>query len=74
MRSKRLNNWSLDIPDLDVDPRTPSPVWPVGNVPNMEKILHLTDTHIQLNYEVCPVEIQQIIFDLMLFMMFSNKK
>lgn len=51
LKSKRLNGWSLEIPDLDHDPPTHPPVWPEGPK-KTQKILHLSDPHIQLDYKV----------------------
>ena len=49
-----MNSWKLDIPDLDrrVLPNTP-PIYPVNVVEeNQQKILHLSDVHLQLDYKV----------------------
>ena len=49
--SKRLHQWTLDIPDLDIDPPTHPLKWPtVSN--NTYKILHLSDPHVQLDYSM----------------------
>ena len=53
-RSKRLNSWKLNIPDLDRKsvPNKP-PIWPKNvSIANTQKILHLSDIHIQLDYKV----------------------
>ena len=53
-RSKRMNSWKLDIPDLDRRdlPNTP-PKYPARVVEeNEQKILHLSDVHLQLDYKV----------------------
>ena len=49
-----MNSWKLDIPDLDRRdlPNTP-PIYPVHVVEeNQQKILHLSDVHLQLDYKV----------------------
>ena len=50
-QSKRLYDWSLDIPDLDNEPLNPPPKWPKSSN-RTYKILHLTDPHVQLDYAV----------------------
>ena len=53
-RSKRMNGWKLDIPDLDrkVLPNKP-PIYPANvKIENQQKILHLSDVHLQLDYKV----------------------
>ena len=53
-RSKRMNSWQLDIPDLDrkVLPSKP-PIYPANvKIENQQKILHLSDVHLQLDYKV----------------------
>ena len=50
-KSKRLYDWTLDIPDLDHDPPTSPPVWPKTSN-KTHKILHLSDPHVQLDYAV----------------------
>ena len=51
LSSKRLNNWKLDIPDLDNEPKAPARKW--NEIPQTtQKVLHLTDVHLQLGYQV----------------------
>ena len=49
MASKRLNSWKLNIPDLNRKPPTSAPSWPKSS-PKTQKILHLSDLHVQLSY------------------------
>ena len=49
-----MNSWKLDIPDLDRRdlPNMP-PIYPAHVVEeNQQKILHLSDVHLQLDYKV----------------------
>ena len=49
-----MNSWQLDIPDLDrkVLPNKP-PIYPANvKKENQQKILHLSDVHLQLDYKV----------------------
>ena len=50
-QSKRLYHWSLDIPDLNLEPVNPPPKWPKSSS-RTHKILHLSDPHVQLDYAV----------------------
>ncbi len=50
-KSKRLSGWTLDIPDLDVEPPTLPLVYPKTSN-STYKILHLSDPHVQLDYAV----------------------
>ena len=49
-----MNSWKLDIPDLDRrDLPNTRPIYPVHVVEeNQQKILHLSDVHLQLDYKV----------------------
>ena len=49
-----MNSWKLDIPDLDRrDLPNTTPKYPVHVVEeNQQKILHLSDVHLQLDYKV----------------------
>ena len=49
--SKRLHQWTLDIPDLDIEPPTLPPTWPKTSNDSY-KVLHLSDPHVQLDYAV----------------------
>ena len=53
LQSKRINNWRLDIPDLDRQQPVPAPKYPQAPV-STQKILHLSDPHVQKDYEVLP--------------------
>ena len=50
-KSKRLYDWTLDIPDLNRKPPTLPPIWPKTSN-RTHKILHLSDPHVQLDYAV----------------------
>jgi len=54
LTSERLNNWSLnDIPDLDNPPQATPKQWPRPHSSRQtQKVLHLTDIHLQLGYTV----------------------
>jgi len=51
LASHRLNDWRLNIPDLDNEPKAPPIDW--EEIPrSTQKILHLTDVHLQLGYKI----------------------
>ena len=50
-KSKRLYDWTLEIPDLNRKPPTLPPIWPKTSN-RTHKILHLSDPHVQLDYAV----------------------
>ncbi|TRY79928.1 hypothetical protein TCAL_07064 [Tigriopus californicus] len=49
--SKRINNWSLKIPDLNRPQQALVPRYPVKPV-KTQKILHLSDPHVQRDYQI----------------------
>ena len=51
LQSQRINNWRLDIPDLDRKQPVPVPKYP-KTAQSTQKILHLSDPHVQKDYEV----------------------
>eukprot|EP00095_Tigriopus_kingsejongensis_P003756 maker-scaffold911_size81771-snap-gene-0.23 protein:Tk03756 transcript:maker-scaffold911_size81771-snap-gene-0.23-mRNA-1 annotation:"hypothetical protein TcasGA2_TC005858" len=50
LHSQRINNWSLKIKDLAQPQPVPNPIYPRQKTRSTQKILHLSDPHIQRDY------------------------
>ena len=47
-----MTGWTLDIPDLNGEQPVPNPTYPKEEDAPIEKILHISDPHVQRDYTV----------------------